>query len=122
MAMLFGGNWADPATSDSVSTIAAFALDIYVHRKNTSRGMYRLQDMDTKTGRPQATRGPFTDGDQFVDDHGNRRESEAWEAPRGSTDPHSERAESLAGRQGYAVPEDQFNYDTGYNSGQQHMR
>ncbi|EME88268.1 uncharacterized protein MYCFIDRAFT_62733 [Pseudocercospora fijiensis CIRAD86] len=57
--------------------------------------------------RPVATRGPFTD-----DGHQGSlpRESEAWEAPRPSLGPYSER-----GHGEYTVPDQQFEYDTGYH-------
>ena len=118
----------------SLSTLAALALDIYVHRQQTRRCIYRLHDLDSKSKpkqrRPEATRGPFTDD---VDDDyninnskqaGEPRESEAWEAPRPSIGPYDELSrETLAAvpsRQqphGYAVPENQFRYDTGYHGG-----
>ncbi|KAF7196541.1 hypothetical protein HII31_02269 [Pseudocercospora fuligena] len=90
-----------------ISTIAAFILDILVWRKNTRLGRHmRLHDLpDYK--RPVATRGPFTD-----DGHQESlsRESEAWEAPRPSLGPYSEREHG-----GYTVPDQQFEYDTGYH-------
>ena len=95
-------------TSDSISTIAAFILDIYVFRQQTRRGVYRLHDLDSKQ-RPQATRGPFTD-DVGVNEP---RESEAWEAPRVSVGPYTEDARRQ--KHGYAVPDNQFEYDTGYH-------
>jgi len=94
-----------------VSTIAALALDIYVRRQQTRRGVYRLQDLDTKS-RPDAISGPFTQGH-----YGAPRESSAWEEPRPSMGPYGERSEPMFENKGYAVPEDQFNYDTGYHGG-----
>lgn len=95
-----------------LSTIAALALDIYVRRQQTMRGVYRLHDLpDTKT-RPNASAGPFTEGA-----YGQARESSAWEEPRPSMGPYSERAEPMFENKagGYSVPEDQFQYDTGYH-------
>ncbi|KAF2172232.1 hypothetical protein M409DRAFT_62988 [Zasmidium cellare ATCC 36951] len=102
-----------------VSTIMALILDIIVHRQQTRRGVYRLHDIDgpAKRGvRPEATRGPFTDDEHAM----HTRESEAWEAPRPSTGPYNEAAAPLAG--GYAVPEQQFEYDTGYHGGHEGKR
>lgn len=100
-------------TSDSVSTIAAFILDIYVFRQQTRRGVYRLHDLDSKQ-RPQATRGPFTDDVNYGASGINEpMESEAWEAPRVSMGPYTEDARRQ--QQGYAVPDNQFEYDTGYH-------
>ncbi|PPJ53650.1 hypothetical protein CBER1_00799 [Cercospora berteroae] len=104
-----------------ISTIAAFLLDIWVHRKNTSRGMYTLQELDHKN-RPNAVRGPFTDLDHDENRPGSPRESSAWEAPRNSMGPYGEQPELRAPRHGYAVPEGQFGYDTGYSNGHHQMR
>ncbi|KAK5133869.1 hypothetical protein LTR08_007200 [Meristemomyces frigidus] len=94
-----------------ISTLAALALDFHVRRQQTRRGVYRLHDLDGK--RPAATRGPFTDADAA-----EPRESEAWEAPRPSMGPYSEQGEKQAPQQGgYAVPEQQFEYDTAYSGG-----
>ena len=102
----------------SVSTLAALCLDIYVRRQHTRRGVYRLHDIDNKR-RPEATRGPFTDEDHQHPQGGLAapRESEAWETPRPSMGPYSEQGDKQVLNQGYAVPEDQFNYDTGYHGG-----
>lgn len=100
-----------------VSTLAAFVLDIYVRRQQTRRGIYRLQDLETK-GRPEATRGPFTDEEHSYDQGGvaEPRESEAWDAhPRPSMGPYEESADTEKRKDGYAVPENQFEYDTGYH-------
>lgn len=92
----------------SVSTIAALGLDIYVRRQQTRRGIYRLQDMDGKAG--EGT---------FPAETGNeRRESKVWDAPRLSMDPYGEPSESSVQLQGYSVPENQFDYDTGYGGHQ----
>ncbi|KAK3111975.1 hypothetical protein LTR53_012226 [Teratosphaeriaceae sp. CCFEE 6253] len=112
-----------------VSTLAALGLDIYVRRQQTSRGIYKLHDLDhhhpDSKSRPDATRGPFTDeaGPQYAHGGlGESRDSLAWEEPRASIGPYSESAEmggTGQGRgQGYAVPEDQFGgYDTQYKGG-----
>lgn len=102
----------------SVSTLAALCLDIYVRRQQTRRGIYRLQDLqDAK--RPEATRGPFTvSGNDYAQSGLEEpRDSEAWEAPRPSIGPYSEQSDKQMGRQGYALPEQQFEYDTGYHGG-----
>jgi len=102
-----------------VSTLAALALDIYVYRQQTRRGIYRLQNLDQKS-RPEATRGPFTDDGGYGEGGpaAEPRESEAWEAPRPSIGPYAERAgDKSIEQQGYTVPEAQFGYDTGYHGG-----
>ena len=76
--------------------------------------MYKLQDLDHKN-RPEAVAGPFTDID-------HSRQSEAWEAPRTSMGPYSEQADLRVAQHGYAVPEGQFEYDTGYSNGHHQMR
>lgn len=80
------------------------------------RGVYRLHDIDSK-GRPAAGNGPFTEGGYGQGGLGAPRESSAWEEPRPSMGPYSERgaAEPMFENKGYAVPEDQFAYDTGYH-------
>lgn len=96
---------------DRVSTIMAVIMDIYVHRQQTRRGVYRLHDLDSGKRRVEATRGPFTDDDHVA----HPRESEAWEAPRPSIGPYNETAAPMSG--GYAVPDQQFDYDTQYHGG-----
>ncbi|KAK3678571.1 hypothetical protein LTR78_001869 [Recurvomyces mirabilis] len=112
-----------------LSTAAALVLDIYVRRRQTKRGIYRLQDLDTK--QPEASRGPYTDnnGEREVDHANEPRESLAWEEPRPSMGPYSEQGHQAEqqgfsdlgdmgnSRQGYAVPEAQFGYDTQYHGG-----
>ena len=111
-----------------ISTLAALCLDFWVRRQNNQRGIYRLHDLDTKQqqSRPEATRGPFTDGDgngsYGAGGINEPRESEAWEAPRSSFGPYREQSSSSrdASGQGYAVPEGQFGYDdTKYYGGHQ---
>jgi len=101
-----------------LSTLAALCLDIYVRRQQTRRGIYKLHDLDSKH-RPEATRGPFTDEDaQYASrDLHEPRDSEAWEAPRPSMGPYAEQGDKQMQQQGYAVPEQQFDYDTGYQGG-----
>ncbi|KAF2726184.1 hypothetical protein K431DRAFT_280211 [Polychaeton citri CBS 116435] len=102
-----------------LSTLAALGLDIYVRRQQTARGVYRLQEIDTK--RPTAAHGPFTDPEQSYDQGGLQphRDSEAWESnPRPSIGPYGEAGDSKQmANSGYAVPENQFDYDTGYHGG-----
>ncbi|TKA26821.1 hypothetical protein B0A50_04267 [Salinomyces thailandicus] len=96
-----------------LSTLAALGLDIYVRRQQTRRGIYRLHDLDAKR-QPERTRGPFTDAAAIPDS----RESDAWEDPRLSIEPYGEQSTSdRVERQGYALPDDQFEYDTGYHGG-----
>ncbi|KAF2772429.1 hypothetical protein EJ03DRAFT_204039 [Teratosphaeria nubilosa] len=106
-----------------VSTTAALALDIYVYHLQNRRGIYRLQSLDAKP-RSEATRASFTDEAAFENHRGCRqdalgleRSSGAWEEPRLSMGPYSERADTLQSKSGYSVPENQFDYDTGYHGG-----
>lgn len=109
----------------SISTIAALGLDFYVRRKNNKRGMYRLHDIDTKQQQQQqsgAPRGPFTEDGHGYGSGGiaEPRDSEAWEAPRPSVEPHAGQSRQP---QGYAVPEAQFDYDdTRYYGGHDERR
>ena len=102
----------------SVSTLAALGLDIYVRRKQTSRGIYRLQELDSKK-RPEATRGPSTDATQVYGASGlaGSKFSEIWEEPRLSTGPYSEQSDRLIREGGYSQPEEFGSYDTGYHGG-----
>jgi hypothetical protein len=104
-----------------VSTLAALCLDIYVVRQQNRRGVYRLHDLDAKPQpRAEASRSPFTDEEHVGYGQGGLdepRESEAWEAPRPSMGPCSERADVHATQKGYSVPESQFGYDTSYGGG-----
>lgn len=105
----------------SLSTVAALILDIYVRRQQTMRGVYRLHDLDTKA----PGQGGFSDGVAYGQGGlAAPRESSAWEEPRPSIGPYSERAEPMFENRGYAVPEDQFGgYDTGYHGhGGQNVR
>lgn len=97
----------------SVSTIAALGLDIYVRRQQNIRGVYRLHDMDGKGSATAGTRDRFTEGSEP-----ERRESGAWDAPRLSMGPYGEQSDSNVQQQGYSVPENQFDYDTGYGGRQ----
>lgn len=94
---------------NSVSTIAALGLDIYVQRQQTRRGVYRLHDTDGKRSVPAETRDPVTEGSEA-----RRRKSGAWDAPRISMGPYGEQSNSALQLHGYSVPENQFDYDTGY--------
>lgn len=93
----------------SVSTIAALGLDIYVQRQQTRRGIYRLHDMDGKRDHSTAAQGPFADVHEP-----ERRESGVWDEPRLPMGPYGEQGDSKVQQRGYAVPENQFDYDTGY--------
>lgn len=93
----------------SISTIAALGLDIYVHRQQTRSGIYRLPDVDDNKG---ASRDPNAEAEP--------RESGAWDAPRLPMGPYGEQADSKVHQhqRGYSVPENQFDYDTGYSGHQ----
>ena len=101
-----------------VSTLAALGLDIYVRRKQTSRGIYKLQEIDAKK-RPEATRGPFTDDGQSyaAGVHSGSKFSEVWEEPRPSMGPYSEQSDKLAQQGGYSNIDEIGAYDTGYHGG-----
>ncbi|KAK5166961.1 uncharacterized protein LTR77_007690 [Saxophila tyrrhenica] len=98
------------------ATLAALFLDIYVHRKQTSRGMYKLPDLDAK--RPGATHGPYTETPNNYGYGGLSapRESEVWEEPRRSTGPYSEQADTLINENARDISDDAVfgRYDTGY--------
>ena len=104
--------------SNSVSTLAALFLDIYVHRKQTSRGIYRLQDIDGK--RSSQANEPFFDGQGYgAGGLAAPRESGIWEEPRRSTGPYSEQADKLVQDENYGRPE--FGRDTGYHGSRPSM-
>ncbi|KAF2097839.1 hypothetical protein NA57DRAFT_76646 [Rhizodiscina lignyota] len=99
-----------------VSTLAALFLDIYVLRRATRLGKYnQMNDIDRKSPYPAP----------------RNLEDDAWDLGRGSTDvwapgsenieqprPFSDPAKNVSTvRAGYEVPEEQFNYDTGYQGG-----
>ena len=99
-----------------LSTTAALGLDIYVRSQQTSRGVYRLHDIDVKH-HIDAVRGPFTDDGQAYGSGGlaGPRESEAWEEPRPSIGPYNEQADKILVDQGYSHPEENLRYqDTEY--------
>ncbi|KAI6855847.1 hypothetical protein KC343_g4809 [Hortaea werneckii] len=111
-----------------LSTIAAFALDIYVRRQQTRRGIYRLHDLDAKQGPGAFPRGGPSSATAAAYDnasygHGGLaepRESEAWEEPRPSMGPYDSAhvdESGFAQRGGYGLPAAQFEYDTGYHGG-----
>ena len=97
-----------------LSTLAALALDIYVRRKQTSRGIYRLHDMEGK-------RASQLGGEPLFDGHGYGagglaapRESGVWGESRRSMGPYNEQSEKLVQEEDYAHPH--FGrYDTGYH-------
>lgn len=100
-----------------VSTICALALDTHIYRLAQRGGRHvRLDNLEQKH-RPAATRGPYTDEDhrELSSEEDLGRHSEAFEVPMGGygAQPDSKGAQ----RQGYAVPEAQFEYDTGYHGG-----
>ncbi|KAH9828450.1 hypothetical protein Tdes44962_MAKER02368 [Teratosphaeria destructans] len=106
-----------------VSTIAGLALDIYVYRLQTRRGIYRLQDLGAKP-RSQYTRGSFTDEAAFESPRGYRqdglaasRSSGSWSEPRLSMGPYSERAGLQQSKAGYSAPDNQFDYDAEHDGG-----
>lgn len=105
-----------------LSTLAALCLDFHVRRKNNKRGMYRLHDLDNKPPQSGAPRGPFTDEGHGYGAGGlaEPRHSDAWEEPRPSMGPYGE--QGGRSQQGYALPESQFEYDTGYYGGHEGRR
>ena len=86
-----------------------------MRRQQTRRGEYRLHDLDSKP-RPKVTYGPFSDAAGL---HNEPRESMAWEEPRRSMGPYAEQSDKAPMQNGYAVPDQQFSYDTGYHGGHQ---
>ncbi|QIX01416.1 hypothetical protein AMS68_006933 [Peltaster fructicola] len=78
-----------------LSTLAAFCLDVYVRRRQTRSGIYRLHDVDADHGR-KASQQAFPAGLQF--------------APATHQPAH----------QGYSQPEEQLRYDTSYQPGYNH--
>ena len=99
-------------TAFRVSTLAASILDVHVNRKQTSRGVYRLQEVGDKQGAP--AREPFFAGQGYGSGGlAAPRESAIWEEPRRSTGPYSEQADKLEQEQEYEAPP--FGRDTGYH-------
>lgn len=100
-----------------LSTLAALALDIHIHRLSARFGRHtRLDNLDQKR-RNTATRGSYTDTDHA--DHDGDLEgpaSEAFQLPLGARSGASYKGLHA---QGYSVPEAQFAYgeDTGYHGG-----
>ncbi|SMQ49685.1 unnamed protein product [Zymoseptoria tritici ST99CH_3D7] len=92
-----------------LSTLAAFILDIYVHRNQTRRGVYRLHDMENKRQLVGAA-APFSRDSRLP------RESSEWEEPRPSMGPYGDNVPDAA-RPLYTMPEGQFQYETGYHGG-----
>lgn len=81
-----------------VSTFAAALLDIFVFRRATARGKYnQMQNIEEKRA--------FDAPDSVLGLDPSRYETQK---PFNSQPAHTPRAT------GYAVPEEQFNYDTGY--------
>ena len=103
---------------DRLSTIAATILDIYVHRKQTRRGIYRLHDVDSKR-RSQANE-PFFDGQGYGQGGlAAPRESGIWEEPRRSMGPYSEQSDELVHEEDPGHPK--FGRDTGYHGARPSM-
>lgn len=113
-ALIMQCTWESSLTrANSLSTIAALILDIYVRRQQTSRGVYRLHDMEKPRG--TGSTAALASGGYGQGGLAAPRESSAWEEPRPSIGPYSERAEPMFENKGYDVPQDQFAYDTGYH-------
>ena len=109
-----------PNLTYSVSTLAALGLDIYVRRKQTSRGIYRLHDMDGKRA-SQLGGEPFFDGRGYAAGGlAAPRESGIWEESRRSTGPYNEQSEKLVQEEDYAHPQ-VGKYDTGYHGARPSM-
>ena len=89
-----------PADSScSVSTLLALLLDVLIFKRATARGKYNVMldpDAPAKRGLPRLS---YTD---------NKIEMGNISAQRKQGDP---------ARKGYVVPEEQFEYDTGYHGG-----
>jgi len=112
----------------SLSTICALALDIHIHRLTTRFGKHmRLDNLDQKR-RTVVVSGPYTDNthvnDNDIDDDIEGRHSEAFEVPyagygaqNGAAYVDAHGPTKSMQTQGYAVPDGQFGYDTGYHGG-----
>lgn len=110
-----------------ISTIAATTLDVHIHRLSTRFGRHmRLDNLDQKPLAP-TSRGPYSDADHrdMHDADLEGRPSEAFDMPSGgygaqngvAYDQAFIRDKSQAAAKGYALPEGQFGYDTGYHGG-----
>lgn len=101
-----------------VSTMGALAVDLYIARLARQGGRhFRLDDMDRKRSRAPAIRGPYTDTDHHdVSDEDLPRNSEAFEVPQQGYGAQASSRRMQA--EGYALPENQFDYDTGYHGRQ----
>ena len=87
-----------PFAKNSVSTFAAALLDVFVFRRATTRGKYnQMQNVDEKRA---------FDTPNFV--------PSLSPLPYETQKPFSSQPAHTLGVTGYAVPEEQFNYDTGY--------
>lgn len=96
LAILFFSNYAN---SSSVSTLLALLLDVVIFKRSTARGKYNpMQDPDApvKRGLPRLS---YTDNN--------------IELGKLKTNPKQDEPT----RRGYVVPEEQFEYDTGYYGG-----
>jgi len=78
----------------------------------------RLDNLETKRRAP-AVNGPYTDNDANDEqdlDSSPSRHSEAFEIPTREYGQQPDADVMMQGK-GYAVPEGQFEYDTGYHGG-----
>jgi len=87
-----------------VSTLCAMLLDIYVFRKNTSRGKYNQM------------RDPYAKG-PVMDMHDEPVHTSYGQGPAdyGHVDGHYSAQQPKNPQSGYEMPVEQFNYDTGYH-------
>lgn len=95
----------------SVSTLAALLLDVYVFKRATARGKYnQMEDFDNK----QAMPGHNVPERLYND-------APLYNASGSAINLAPQRPLQLTNKAprptGYAVPEEQFSYDTGYNGG-----
>lgn len=98
--------------------MGALAVDLYIARLARRGGRhFRLDGMDRKRSRVPVIRGPYTDTDHHdVSDEDLPRNSEAFEVPQQGYGAQASSRRMQA--EGYALPENQFDYDTGYHGRQ----
>lgn len=103
----------------SVSTLAALILDIHVLRRNNRRGKYnQMQDLDRKAQHPAqgSSSRDSTEiwGSDSMDVDRTHPSARVMDAPPRM---YADQPRSGSNTDGYEVPQEQFNYDTGYHGG-----
>lgn len=98
---------------DSVSTLAALLLDVYVFKRATVRGKYnQMQDLDNK--------GPMPGYNQSERPYNDSRSHDAFGSAINLA-PQKPFGAQVSGKvphqKGYEMPAEQFAYDTGYQGG-----